>query len=136
MRRFVLIIVAVLTLAIMTSCKTGGTSPEPELGGKTYVWEKEGFPDEFTITLEKDGTYQYYEGAFSSYIGSGKWTFEDGIVTLTEDEINGYDSVFRFAAKDGALVYISEGSDKFTYVTVEDGDKFLPSDDADPFYLR
>ncbi len=97
-----------------------------EIGRNTYVWEKEGFGGDFTITLQNDGTYSYYAGMLSSYIGSGKWTVNDGILTMTET--TGYDRTFRFSVKDDALVFISEGSDKFMYVTVENGDRFIMDD--------
>ena len=97
---------------------------EIDVAGKTFVWEKEGAGGDFTITLNEDGSYQYYAGYLSSYIGQGNWKLEDGVLTMTEDG-TGYDYVFRFAAKDGELDYMADGSDPFLYVTVEDGDRFL-----------
>ena len=67
-----------------------------------------------------------------SYIGMGNWTLRNGVVTFTET--TGYDLVFRFAAEDGNLVYIAKGSDRFMYVTVEDGDEFLPAGANDDHY--
>ena len=99
-------------------------SAEIDVAGKTFVWEKEGAGGDFTITLNEDGSYQYYAGYLSSYIGQGNWKLEDGVLTMTEDG-TGYDYVFRFAAKDGELDYMADGSDPFLYVTVEDGDRFL-----------
>ncbi len=95
-------------------------------GGEKFVWEKEGAGGDFTITLNEDGTYQYYEGHYSSYIGIGTWTVEDGILTLKE--ASRYDSIFHFSIEDGALIFVAEGSSEFLYVTVEDGDRFLPCD--------
>ena len=40
-----------------------------DLAGKTYEYEKEGFGGNFTIQLKEDGTFTYYEGGLSSYIG-------------------------------------------------------------------
>ena len=124
MRKIAVIILALGMLAFITSCTIKNAAANDEIGGKTFVWEKEGFGGDFTITLDKDGTYQYYAGALSSYIGFGDWTEEDGILTLTEK--SGYDNIFHFAVKNGELVFISEGSSQFMYVTVENGDRFLP----------
>ena len=93
------------------------------VGGNTYVWEKEGFGGDFTITLNEDGTYEYYVGFLSSYIGSGNWTVEGSELTMTET--TGFDWVYHFTVEDDTLVFVSEGSSEFTYVKVEDGDRFI-----------
>ena len=93
------------------------------LYGRTFVWEKEGFGGDFTITLNEDGTYEYYAGYLSSYIGQGNWTVTGNELTMTET--SGYDLTFQFTVKENELVYIAEGSSKFAYVTVEDGDRFI-----------
>lgn len=92
------------------------------IGGNSYVWEKEGFGGYFVITLVKDGTFSYYEGMLSSHIGLGNWTVKDGILTLTEKNNK---RTYLFSAQNGALVFIGEGSDRFVYVSVMDGDKFI-----------
>ena len=122
------IVICVLTLGMALSLACGKTDGDlrDAIAGKTFVWEKEGFGGDFTITLNADGTYQYYEGFLSSYIGLGTWTVENGTVVLTEQ--GGQDSVYRFAVKDGALIYESDDSDGFLYVDVTDGDRFLPAD--------
>jgi hypothetical protein len=97
-----------------------------ENNAKLYVWEKNGFGGDFCITLHGNGTYQYYVGFLSSYIGTGKWETENGVLTMTEDkEFCGYDNVFRFRITDEGLSFIAYGSSKFMYVTVSDGDRFL-----------
>ena len=122
------IVICILALGLLTgiACKKTDGSLSTTIAGKTFVWEKEGFGGDFTITLNADGTYQYYEGFLSSYIGMGTWTVKDGTVILTEQ--GGQTSVYRFAVKDGALVYIADGSDNFLYVKTTDGDRFLPED--------
>ena len=122
MKRLTCIILVLGIMLILTSCKENDAAVSDKISGRTYVWEKEGFGGDFTITLNKDGTYEYYEGVLSSYIGSGDWSVKDGVLTLTEK--SGYDFVFRFKVKDGELVFVSEGSSQFMYVTVEDGDVF------------
>ena len=123
MKRIILCILAFGMLAAVACKKTEG-DPKPAVAVGTYVWEKEGFGGDFTITLREDGTYEYYEGFLSSYIGTGTWTDEDGALILTEQ--GGYDAVFRFTAQDGALVYRADGSDRFIYIEAQDGDRFLP----------
>lgn len=91
--------------------------------GYTYVYEGEGFPDKFAITLFEDGSFSYYEGMLSSYIGFGAWEETDGIVTLTAK--SGYDLVHRFRREENALSFITEDSDNFLYVKVADGEQFL-----------
>ena len=66
-----------------------------EHSSRIYVWEKEGFGGNFSISLFADGTFQYYEGMLSSYIGMGTWSREGDIITLTEED-TGYGFVFKF----------------------------------------
>ena len=90
----------------------------------TYQYEGEGFGGDFTITLNADGTYTFYEGALSSYLGAGTWDVYENAVFMTEDE-GGFDLSFLFVAKENALVYYAAGSDAFPYVKVQDGERFL-----------
>ncbi len=121
MKRILVLLLACVMLAASACAK--GVEPDA-LAGRTFKWEKDGFGGDFTISLFEDGTYRYYEGYLSSYIGFGNWTLKDGVLTLTET--GGYDFVFRFAVKDGALVYLADGSSRFLYTDVQDGDRFLP----------
>lgn len=121
MKRIFVLLLACVMLAASACAK--GVEPDA-LAGRTFKWEKDGFGGDFTISLFEDGTYRYYEGYLSSYIGFGNWTLKDGVLTLTET--GGYDFVFRFAVKDGALVYLGDGSSRFLYTDVQDGDRFLP----------
>ena len=123
MKKIVLLIVLAAVL-FLAACSVKGSGYD--VAGKTFVWEKEGFGGDFTITLGEDGNYQYYVGFLSSYIGMGEWSVEDGILTLNEH--SGYDNTFRFTVKDGEIVFIKEGSSEFMYVTVEDGDRFTVAD--------
>ncbi len=122
------IVICVLAFGLLAgaACKKTDANVRDMLAGKTFVWEKEGCGGDFTITLNADGSYQYYEGFLSSYIGLGTWTIENDMVILTEQ--GGQDSVYRFAIKDGALVYLADGSNNFLYVKASDGDRFLPEE--------
>ena len=96
----------------------------------TYRYEKEGFGGDFTITLEKDGTYTFYEGYLSSYMGGGLWFLDYSLLYLTEE--NGLDMNNCFLLTEDALVFMESGSDNFPYVHVPDGGRFLPVNDPEP----
>ncbi len=91
----------------------------------TYRYEGEGFGGDFTITLNADGTYTFYEGPLSSYLGAGTWNTWYNAVYMTEDEETGYDLSFMFGVENDALIYIAMGSDEFIYVKVSDGERFV-----------
>ena len=124
MKRIVICILALGMLAGFACAKKTDDVLRKTVAGKTFVRENGGFGGDFTITLREDGTYEYYEGFLSSYIGTGTWTVEDGMLILTEQ--GGYDFVYRFTVQDGALVYRTAGSSAFIYVKAADGDRFLP----------
>ena len=116
-----------LIVSILSGCAnkphTDGSS---SMNGNQYVWEKKGFGGDFIITLNDDRTYQYYAGFLSSYIGMGTWINDNGIIVMSEDkEFCGNDNVFRFKLTEEGLIYIADGSSKFMYVDVADGDRFL-----------
>ena len=124
MKRIVICILALGMLAGFACAKKPDDALRKTVAGKTFVRENGGFGGDFTITLREDGSYEYYEGFLSSYIGMGTWTVEDGMLILTEQ--GGYDFVYRFTVQDGALVYRTAGSSAFIYVKAADGDRFLP----------
>lgn len=124
-----LLIACLLSVTACSSSNGESESIQESVANKTFVYEKEGFVGEFTIQIQEDGTFRYYEGGLSSHIGVGSWTVDKDILVLTEDEDTGYPGVNRFAVKDGDLVFLSEGSDNFIYVKVADGDHFFgPAD--------
>ncbi|MCR5067166.1 MAG: hypothetical protein K6A14_03765 [Erysipelotrichaceae bacterium] len=94
-----------------------------KISGKVFVWQKPGFGGDFTITLKDDGTYTYYEGMLSSFISTGKWSVNNGILTLEKDD--GYGLSFRFDIMNDELIFRAAESSKFIYVSVEDGDHFV-----------
>ena len=53
---------------------------------KTYGYEYEGFGGPFNINIFSDGTFMYYVGMLSSYIGHGNWEYTNGILTLTDGQ--------------------------------------------------
>ena len=89
----------------------------------TYLYEGEGFGGDFTITLNADGTYTFYEGSLSSYLGGGRWDIDYNAIYMTEE--NGFELNFMFGVEDGALIYVKVNSDDFPYVKVADGERFV-----------
>ena len=123
MKKWIGIVLALSLLLCFAAC---GKADDKGLAGKNYIYEKEGFGGgEFAITINGDGTFNYYEGTYSSYIGTGEWTFEDDLVTLTDDDYMGFslENYFHFDGTD--LIFIEENSTNFSYVEVKDGEKFL-----------
>lgn len=92
--------------------------------GRTYVYEGKGFWGVFTITLYNDGTFTYYEGAASSYIGVGCWKQNGDSITLTDDECGGHRLVNHFRYDGNDLVFVEQDSSNFIYVEVKDGKRF------------
>ena len=97
----------------------------------SYKYLGEGCGGDFIITLCSDGTFQYYEGALSSYIGIGMWTIDENNLTCLKDNemhsIDGtpYVRTNYFYSVGNQLEWIAEGSDGFLYVDVEDGAVFF-----------
>ncbi len=137
-----LVIVAVVAVCLLTDPEDAKADEDASRLAGTYVLTSGGdvgtIGGDFTISLSEDGTMSYTEGFFSSHLGYGRWeaeigpygvlgenaleagSGEDTIVTLYED--NGW--TFRFRVVDGALVFIAEGSDSFTYADLLDGALF------------
>ncbi len=122
-KRIKSVIPMLVSVFLITGC---GTSVQEDIDG-VYVYEKEGFGGEFTITLNKDGTFQYYEGGLSSSLGSGTWTLEDELLCITEENAP-HPRTNYFLVEDGSLLFQAEGSDNFTFVTVLDGEQFNASE--------
>ncbi len=126
MKRFFILLLALAVIALSASCSNSDTQLQEQISGKVFIWEKEGFGGDFSISLNDDGTYSYYVGYLSSYFAVGDWTVKDGILTLNEESMP--DTRFQFEVKDRELIFISDGSSDFMYVSVENGDRFLLRD--------
>ena len=111
------------TLALtLASCGSQTASPEEQVAGKVYTYEGEGFGSSFSITVSEDGSFTYYEGGLSSYIGSGRWSVEDDVLTLTDD--TGVPIVNHFRIDGDDLIFAEADSSNFLYVDVKDGEVF------------
>ncbi len=125
MKKFFALGLALVLALTLAGCES---APANRVAGKTYVYEQDGFGGDFTITINNDGTYQYYEGLFSSYFGSGFWQLDGDVLTLSDDAEIGYGLVNYFRADGNALVFQEENSSNFIYVTVSDGERFLETE--------
>lgn len=141
-KRAIVSVLLAVTMVCLVACKPNGTGKIPDestdgksdestviIEDKLYIRGRPGFGDNFMLLLRNDGSYAYYVGSLSSYLGMGTWSEANGILTLNESSDNG--KTFRFSVKNGDLFFISEGSSEFAYVTVKDGDRFCLQRDKD-----
>ena len=127
MKKSVAIILVGLCLLGVAGCNTQDVIDESVIVGKVYTYEKDGFGGNFQILIMEDGTFSYYEGPLSSYIGSGTWEFNDTILHLSDNGMEPNIKNYYFQADDNALIFIADGSDDFLFIDVSDGQKFLSS---------
>ena len=118
-------ILTLIAISIVVGCSALVQASDALAG--VYVYEKTGFGGEFTITLNSDGTFQYYEGALSSTFGNGTLTLEDGLLCITEENAR-QPRTNCFRVEDGSLVFQAEDSDNFMFVKVLDGEQFNGSE--------
>ena len=130
-------LVLVIALAAV-GCSGRAEISRDDIVDKTYVYEGDGFGGDFTIEIKADGTFDYYEGFFSSHIGLGEWTYADGTLTLLEEvsrfvgtneagknEMEQVVYSYVFSVRENTLIFVAEDSDNFRYLTVSDGEKFI-----------
>ena len=130
-------VTVVLVTALACLCAFGQRAPEegqdPDgrlwpygVSEMTYVRDAGGFGGDFTVTLNQDGTFSYYAGYLSSYIGRGTWTQEDGVICLADEVLKDSAGMqyYYFTVEDGNLIFRAEGSAAFMYVDVKDGERF------------
>lgn len=134
-------VAVVLVTALACACAFGQAEPEKDadpdpdpdallwpygVSEMTYVRDAGGFGGDFTVTLRHDGSFSYYAGLLSSYIGMGRWTQEDGMIRLADEGLKGSAGIqdYYFKIEDGDLIFQAEKSAKFMYVDVQDGERF------------
>ena len=136
----VLAVILLLTIAFgVIGCSNLKEITKDDIVDKIYTYEKDGCGSNFTITVKADGTFNYYEGALSSHIGMGEWSYSDGILTLfektsrfvTANEIEEVINSYSFLVEKDTLIFVDKGLDNgsgnFRYVKVKDGEKFFGS---------
>ena len=116
-----------LAAVLLVSCRGQETYTLESVSGSYSRENSNGF-DHFTITLNEDGTYSYFETMISSHLGMGGYALEDGVVTLTDSQIPGlYGSLthtYRFRYEGGSLIFLADESDNFMYINLPDGAQF------------
>ena len=117
MRKYTIFALMLVFALISVGCGNQSVQPS-DIADKTYVYEKDGFGGYFTITLNSDGTFQYYEGLLSSYIGKGSWELEGNTLTLSDDR----SAINYFTVESGKLIFQEKNSSNFLHVTVSDGE--------------
>ena len=133
MKKLSLVLALILCLSLFTAC--GKTYTAEDVAEKNYTYEKEGCGGPFRIRIFKNGTFQYYEGFLSSYIGMGTWALdENGILCIKDQEMGRFTEDMTmemyvrtnyFKVDKDCLVWLGQGSDNFLYVDVADGDRFF-----------
>ena len=117
-----LILAVLLTVLALSACGTKSSVTPEEVAG--HYRRKN---DIFSIVLNADSTYQYYESEISSHIGMGNYTIDGDVITL-EDKFPGLSGpitcYFRFRYEDGKLFFLADQSDQFMYVKLPDGATF------------
>ena len=130
------VLAIILTLMIsfgVMGCSNPNEITIDDIVDKVYVYEKDGFGGDFTIEIKADGTFNYYEGFFSSHIGMGEWSYSDGMLTLFEktsrfnsaNEIEEVIFSYNFSVEKDTLIFVDKGSGNFRYLKVKDGEKFF-----------
>lgn len=67
MKKQILIILFFVCILLVSGC----SDHDNNVAGKVYTYEKDGMGGDFSIYIYEDGTFTYYEGMLSSYIGIG-----------------------------------------------------------------
>ena len=119
----------ILPMLVLTACAGAPAKTAKDASG-TYVRSNGdgASDDEFTIVLNENGRFTYYESVLASHIGMGRFTVEDGIVTLTEKwapkNSGRSGSTYKFRCEGKKLIFIAEGSNEFPYIKLDDGAEF------------
>lgn len=115
-----------LLSALLLFAGCGQRVSEGDIADKTYVYENAGFGGRFTVTLNSDGSFTYYEGLLSSYIGSGDWELDGDTVILRDTAVPARSRSYSFLVEDRDLVFVKDGSSSFDFIDVSDGERFSP----------
>lgn len=122
MKKWIAMFVASALIISMTACfsgKSGGLDTEL-LGKYDYIDEDSELSS--TVVLNEDGTFVFTFSPLSSYVGNGKYTVKDDVLTLTTDD-GKYHYVFKM--EDGTLIFDAEkSSEELWFGQFSDGSVF------------
>ena len=123
-RESLIIFIICLIISIFAACSTNKEAIN--ICGKTYVYDKEGFGSDFTISFYEDNKFHYSEGGLSSYIGYGIWEIRNNVITLHDVDMPFCNN---FILKGNKLVWQEKKSSNFLYLKISDGDTFSEADE-------
>ena len=123
-RKSLIIFIICLIVSVFAACST--TKEAVNVFGKKYVYDKEGFGSDFTISFYEDNKFHYSEGGLSSYIGYGTWEIKNKIITLRDVDMPFCNN---FILKGNKLVWQEKKSSNFLYLKISDGDTFSEADE-------
>lgn len=131
-----LIVGSVLAMCFLTEPKADNSDKDSvaieNFAGKTYIYEESEEPFwEFFLHIQQDGTFSYFEGIFSSYIGMGEWELKNGKLYLYDKGLSS-GMTFVFTVEPNSLVFCADESDQFIYRDVADGERFFFYEDIEP----
>jgi beta-lactamase regulating signal transducer with metallopeptidase domain len=114
----------VLAVGFLTDPVQGNAVDLQQIAGKQFVYTGEGAGSSFYINLHQNGTFQYYAGVLSSYVGMGQWELKGDKLYLHDTTLSN-SMLFVFEVTGNGLKYIAKESHPFMYVNVKDGDLFV-----------
>lgn len=123
-RESLIIFIICLIVSVFAACST--TKEAVNVCGKKYVYDKEGFGSDFTISFYENNKFHYSEGGLSSYIGYGTWEIKNKIITLRDVDMPFCNN---FILKGNKLVWQEKNSSNFLYLKISDGDTFSEADE-------
>jgi len=123
-RESLIIFIICLIISIFAACSTNKETIN--ICGKTYVYDKEGFGSDFTISFYEDNKFHYSEGGLSSYIGYGIWEIRNNVITLHDEDPHFCNN---FILKGNKLIWQEKNSSNFLYLKISDGDTFSEADE-------
>lgn len=114
-----------LILLLMSGILCTDCSQNTDFTEKVYLYENEGFGGDFNIRINADGTFTYYEGSLSSYLGFGTWSVSGNTLVISDnEEFCGKIRINYFRISGNDLIFNEKNSDNFLYIEVSDGEKF------------
>ncbi len=127
MKKYIVVLLCILILFVLSGIGCAEKESGSSVSGKKYIYSGEHLSglendNDFTITINDDGTYSYNESSISSYIGHGKWSVNDDLLTLSDD--TGVEIINYFIIDGEDLVFTEENSTNFIYVKVKDKERF------------
>lgn len=128
-------LLSMMLLAVFTACSEkddvlseddstvwpfSADAKQPSLVG-SYAYSGDAATYCLEVSLFDDGSASFFDFADSSYVGVGRWSSDNGIITIDDGATKNL-----FKKTDYGLVFVEEGSTNFYYTKIFDGDVFVP----------